>query len=135
MAMEAKILEPQLRLSECSRWPEQGDCPQECLSQIAEAPKACLVWTIVNQWYHGQRCVYCHKPFGEIHWHDHPPALLNQSKETVAWDSIPASDLQAALATHLPVCWSRHITETFRRAHPDLLVDRPSDSRRINLYH
>ena len=65
------------RLQSCSRWPEKEACGQECLAQIQEAPKACLVWTIINRWYQGQKCVYCHKPFGEIHWHDPPPALLD----------------------------------------------------------
>jgi len=71
----------------CSRWPEKEACGQECLAQIQEAPKACLVWTIINQWYQGQNCAYGHEPFGETHWHDHPPALLDNDLKTVQWDS------------------------------------------------
>jgi hypothetical protein len=114
-----------LHLSECSRWPEKEGCGQECLAQIEEAPKACLVSTIVNQWYAGRSCVYCHKPFGEIHWHDHPPALINQDRKTVQWNEVPLENLQQTMATHWPVCWSCHITETFRRQHPELVTDRP----------
>ena len=33
--------------------------------------------------------MYCHKPFGEIHWHDHPPALVDYERKTVEWDEIP----------------------------------------------
>ncbi len=134
-ALEATVHTPQLRLSECSRWPEREACGQECLAQIQEAPKACLVWTIINRWYQGQECVYCHKPFGEIHWHDHPPALLNKERKTVQWNEIPAENLQAALGTHRPVCWSSHMAETFRREHPELVVDRTSSPLRMNLYH
>jgi hypothetical protein len=105
------------------------------LAQIEEAPKACLVWTIINRWYQGQECAYCHKPFGEIHWHDHPPALVNIDQRTVQWNEIAAENLQEALGTHRPVCWSCHIAETFRREHPELVVDRPSESLRMNLYH
>jgi len=112
-----------LTLSECSRWPEREACGQECLAQIQEAPKACLVWTIINRWYQGQNCVYCHKPFGEIHWHEHPPALLNKERKTVQWNEIPAEKLQEALETHRPVCWNCHIAQTFRREHPELVVD------------
>jgi hypothetical protein len=72
-ALESAVGDEELRLSACSRWPEKEACGQECLSQIQEAPKACLVWTIINQWYQGWNCAYCHKPFGEIHWHDHSP--------------------------------------------------------------
>ena len=134
-ALEALTGNPHIHLRSCSRWPERGDCPQGCLAQIEEAPKACLVWTIINRWYEGKVCAYCHKPFGEIHWHDHPPALMDKALKTVTWDSIPAERLQAALATHQPVCWSCHMAETFRREHPDLVVDRPASPLRMTLYH
>ena len=125
----------QLGLSACSRWPERKTCGQECLAQIEEAPKACLVWTIINRWYQGQVCVYCHKPFGEIHWHDHPPALLNGERKTVQWNELPVDKLQEALGTHRPVCWNCHMAQTFRREHPELVVDRPENWERMKLYH
>ena len=134
-AWEAIVGTEGLRLSECSRWRKRHSCLQKCLAQIQEAPKACLVWTIINRWYQGQNCVYCHKPFGEIHWHDHPPALANHVGRTVRWNDIPAEKLQEALGTHRPVCWNCHIAETFRREHLDLVVDRPEGSRRLALYH
>jgi hypothetical protein len=134
-ALEATVGTQQLRLSTCSRWPGRRDCPQECLAQIEEAPKACLVLTIVNRWYQGRACAYCHKAFGEIHWHDHPPALLSEGLKTVQWNEIPAEHLQDALGTHRPVCWSCHVAKTFRRAHPELVVDRTPSPLRMNLYH
>jgi hypothetical protein len=125
-ALEATVGNGQLRLSECSRWPQREACGQECLAQIQEAPKACLVWTIINRWYQGQNCVYCHKPFEEIHWHDHLPALVDSERKTVEWKEISAERLQETLRTHWPVCWSCHIAQTFRREHPELVVDRPA---------
>ena len=134
-AFEATIRNGRLTLSECSRWLEREACGQECLAQIREAPKACLVWTIINRWYQGQQCVYCHKPFGEIHWHDHPPALVDSERKTIQWNEIPAEKLQEVLGTHKPVCWTYHIAETFRREHPERVVDRPEDPLRMSLYH
>lgn len=134
-AWEAIMGNEGIRLNRCSRWRKRHSCGQKCLAQIQEAPKACLVWTIINRWYQGQSCAYCHKPFGEIHWHDHPPALVNHKRRTVQWNEIPAEELQEALGTHRPVCWSCHISETFRREHDGLIVDRPEDSRRLTLYH
>ena len=125
-AIQATIGTPHLQLSECSRWPGMAGCGQECLSQIQEAPKACLVSNIVNRWYEGRRCLYCHKPFGEIHWHDHPPAVVNEQGETFEWNEIPLDHLQQTLSTHWPVCWNCHIAETFRRRHPELVTDRPA---------
>lgn len=132
-ALESTVGDEQLRLSACSRWPEKEACGQECLAQIQEAPKACLVWTIINQWYEGQNCAYCHKPFGEIHWHDHPPALLDNDLKTVQWNEIPAEKLQEVLSTHWPVCWNCHIAESFRREHPELVVDRPETPLRMSV--
>jgi hypothetical protein len=126
---------PQVHLGSCSRWPERQDCPQACLAQINDEPKACLVETIANRWYEGQKCVFCQKPFLEINWLNHPPALLNQERKSVLWNEIPAENLQQAMKTHLPICWSCHIAETFRREHPEAVVDRPASPLRMNLYH
>src|SRR5437870_7714600 len=54
-AIQATIGTAHLQLSECSRWPGMAGCGQECLSQIQEAPKACLVSNIVSRWYEGRR--------------------------------------------------------------------------------
>ena len=132
-ALQAALGAPGLQLSECSRWPEKQACGQECLEQIEAAPKDCLVWAIVNRWYEGQSCAYCHETFGELHWHDHRPALMSEDGKTVQWTEIPAERIRHVLATHRPVCWNCHITETFRRENPELVVDRRPSPRRIHL--
>jgi len=124
-ALADTVRTPHVQLSACSRWPEMAHCGQECLSQIQQSPRECLVSTIVNQWYQGKKCAYCHKPFGEIHWHDHPPALVNEDRQTLQWNEFPLENLQQTLATHWPVCWNCHIAETFRRPHPEQVTDRP----------
>jgi hypothetical protein len=127
LAREAVFRIPQLRLSECSRWPERQGCGQECLKQIEAAPEGCLVRRIVTDWYAGKTCAICGKPVNVTEqWVGHVPALLNPEKKTVYWDKIAAERLPEVFQTHLPVCWSCHIAETFRREHPDLVVDRPA---------
>lgn len=125
-AVGAALHAPHLNLSECSRWPEKAGCGQECLSQIKDDPESCLVSSIVNHWYTGKSCVFCHKPFGEIHWHDHPPALIDAQRKTVQWNEVPVENLQQILASHWPVCWNCHIAETFRQQHAELVTDRPA---------
>jgi len=124
-AMQSAVGSPRLALSQCSRWPEREGCGQECLAQIEEAPNACLVRTIVNRWYKGKECVFCHNTFHEIHWHDHSPALLDPENHTIEWKDIVPENLQQTFRTHLPVCWNCHIAQTFRRVHPELVVTRP----------
>ena len=117
--------EPHLRLSECSRWPERQGCGQECLSQIEAAPEDCLVRTAVARWYAGKACAYCGKPIEGIDWlGGQRPALLDPDRKSVQWDQIRPEKLPEVLAKYAPVCWNCHITETFRRDHPELVVER-----------
>ncbi|MGC1414107.1 MAG: hypothetical protein WA817_02410 [Candidatus Acidiferrum sp.] len=133
-ALKATVGREELALKECSRWPEREKCGQWCLAEIEEAPKACLVSTIVQRWYEGKECAYCHKPFGELHWDSHKPALVDAELKTVQWNEIPAEKLQETMRTHLPVCWDCHIAETFRREHPEMVVDRREDPLRMSVY-
>lgn len=118
---------PKIHLSECSRWPERQNCGQECLSQLGADPQNCLVWTKVRDWYRGRTCAYCHQPFLELHWHDHRPALVGRDRKTVQWNELAAEKLPEVFETHLPVCWSCHIAETFRREYPERVVVRPGN--------
>ena len=125
-AFQAAIGHEAVGLCECSRWPERKDCPQDCLAQIKEAPEACLVWNIMNRWYQGQHCAYCHKPFEKVHWHDHPPGLVDAQRKSILWNEVPAERLQETMRTHVPVCWNCYIAENFRQRYPELVVDRPA---------
>jgi hypothetical protein len=123
-AASGLIAAPELRLQECTRWPERQDCAQLCLRQIETAPDACRVRSILTSWYGGKTCAICRRPFGEIHWHDHKPALVDGGQRTLEWSEVAPRGLEGVLATHRPVCWNCHIASTFRRTHPDLVVDR-----------
>jgi len=126
-AAEQSLLgEPHLRLSECSRWPERQGCGQECLSQIEAAPEDCLVRTAVAKWYAGKVCEYCGKPIQSVDWlGGQRPALLDPDRKTVQWDQIGPEKLPEVFSKYAPVCWNCHVTETFRREHPELVVERP----------
>ena len=118
------ILGRELRLKDCTRWPERADCGQECLSQIVEAPDGCLVTSMVARWYEGQSCAVCGKPFTHLEWHQHRPALLDAEGRTVQWHDLPAQTLPEVMLTHKPVCWNCHVHESFRHKHPELVTDR-----------
>jgi hypothetical protein len=119
---------PALRLQDCSRWPERQGCGQECLRQVESAPEACLVRTILTEWYAGKSCALCGKPFGEIVWAIHKPGLMDRARRTLAWDEVRPESLPELLPTLLPVCWDCHLAESFRRQFPELVVERPRKS-------
>ena len=125
-AVHSALGRNQFRLADCTRWPEREGCGQMCLGDLEAAPHDCLARTIATRWYAGKACVYCRREFGEIHWHDHAPALLGAEGITRSWKDVPPQALHEVLATHYPVCWNCHIAQTFRREHPDLVVERPA---------
>ncbi len=130
-AIGAFLTEPTLRLSDCSRWPERQDCGQQCLQQIEVDPENCLVWNIVSKWYEGKSCVFCHKQIGPLHHIDHVPALLAPDHKTIEWKRIRPQQLPEVFETHRPVCWNCHVTETFRRLHPELVTNRELEVKRV----
>jgi hypothetical protein len=130
-AAEAFAGKIELRLDRCSRWPERHDCGQECLTQIHADPEHCLVWNIVSRWYEGQNCAYCRKRFGPLEHLDHAPALMRADRQTIEWNQLRPEQLPEVLSTCWPVCWNCHIVETFRREHPELVVERKWDPRRL----
>lgn len=123
-AFSAAIGNPHLHLSECTRWPEMKGCTQDCLKQIEYAAEDCLVRNVVAHWYKDKRCSVCGYHFGVIHWHDHPPALVDSSGRTILWSDVPLAKLVEYLETHDAVCWNCHIVETFRQEHPELITYR-----------
>lgn len=115
---------PDFRLSACSRWPERQDCDQDCLRQIEADPQETLVRKIVERWYEGQVCALCRQPIRDLDWSFHTAALAKPGFATIAWTDIKPENLPTVLDSALPVCWSCHLVESFRREHPELIIDR-----------
>lgn len=125
--------EPDLRLKECTRWPERQNCGQACLTQIESSPQNCLVRTMLSNWYKDKSCVFCGKAFPQVDsydhravfWYEQKPAFVSPEGKLVEWHEVPVETLPQVLATHRPVCWNCLIAMTFRRDHPELVLDRP----------
>jgi hypothetical protein len=114
-----------LDLSGCSRWPERQACGRECLAQIERAPADCLVRNVVTRWYEGKNCAVCRKPLGEIDWLERKPGLIDPQGVARPWPDIPADELPRAMTSDQPICFDCYVAATFRREHPELVVDNP----------
>lgn len=121
-ALSAFRGEPEPRLKWCSRWLERRDCGQECLRQIESDPDNCLVSNIVSNWYEGQSCACCHERFGRLRYYMDPPALMRRDGTTISWDEFAPQQLPKIFSSHKPVCFDCHVTETFRRVHPEVVT-------------
>lgn len=124
-SLTAAVGLPDIRLENCSRWPMNKECGQECLMELDVAPDECLVSGVLMRWYHDKNCVYCKKAFPDLQWLDHRPALLSPEGKLLSWNQVHLDELRSVLETHNPVCWDCYITQSFRVDHPDLVVFRP----------
>jgi hypothetical protein len=113
------------RLSDCSRWPEHRACGRDCLAQIARAPEDCLVRSVVTRWYDDKNCVVCGKALGHIDWHERQPAVMDESGRARPWADLAPETLPQVFATERPLCFDCYVAETFRREHPELVLDNP----------
>jgi hypothetical protein len=120
-----------VRLKDCTRWPERETCGQECLAQIEAAPDECLVRNILKKWYAGARCVLCGAEIPEIRWTDHRPGFLSVGATPLAWADVASEDLMGVLATHRPICFNCTVAESFRLEHKDLVVEDPRPASRV----
>jgi hypothetical protein len=121
----------ELRLGDCSRWPEKKNCGQMCLAEIEEAPHDCLVREVLRRWFEERCCTLCGRPLAPVRWHDHKPAFKSADDRIFEWHEIPAEQLPAFMASARAVCWNCMIAEGFRRDHPDLVVERPRPPRPV----
>ncbi len=79
----------------------------------------------LRHFFEGKVCAGCNRPIPPVHLGDQRPGLLNpRTQEEIAWDDIPATNLSAMLESHAPICSHCLIVESFRRQHPELVVDR-----------
>ena len=109
-------------LTHCSRWATRGACPQACVPQ-ATSPDS-RVEHMVARWSVGRHCALCDKPLVDAEAATHPLSLRSADGATIEWPLIAPETLRDELASRQPVCWNCHISETFRRRYPELVVDR-----------
>lgn len=114
-----------LRLENCSRWPDRGRCGEPCVSQIATAPHDCLLRTLLEKWYAGKRCAICDRPVKLLAYHQQP-GLLNREGRAVDFAAMRPEDLVASLGDCKPLCFDCLLAEQFRQQHPELVTDRAS---------
>jgi hypothetical protein len=127
-ALTAMADATELRLTQCSRWPERQGCGQECLRQIELAPEDCLVRSILARWYAGSACTLCGVEIPAIHSWDNKPGMIGMDGKVVGCTAIPGDQLPGVLATYKPVCWNCLVAEEFRGRNPELVIDWPVDA-------
>jgi len=104
------------RLESCSRWPEKGDCGQECLAQLEPSPEN--VDRLLRKWYEGKSCAICTHALTPSDWRRSRLAVLNQEHQLFELRQMQLDQLQGTLENMRPLCWSCHQEERARQAVP-----------------
>lgn len=114
-----------IHLKQCSRWPLQQECGQDCLTQIDAASGQDQVSGVLMRWYKGKQCVYCGHEFKRLHWLDDKPALQSPEGKLLEWHQVPRESLETVLNDYLPVCWNCYLVQFFHRQYPGMVVYQP----------
>lgn len=104
------------RLKSCSRWPDKGDCGQECLAQVNPSPEN--VNRLLSKWYEGKSCAICERSLAASDWRRSRLALLNEQHKLFELRHMHLDDLQSTLQHMRPLCWNCHQEERARQATP-----------------
>ena len=106
----------QSRLESCSRWPEKGDCEQECLAQLDVSPEN--IDRLLTTWYAGKSCALCSRNLTPADWQRSRVALLDGNHKLLELRGITLERLALSLESTRPLCWSCHQEERARQAVP-----------------
>jgi len=102
------------RLQSCSRWPEKGDCGQECLAELEPSPEN--VDRLLTKWYEGKSCAVCARALSPADWRRSRLGVLNQQQKLFELRHMQLDELQSKLAHMRPLCWNCHQEERARQA-------------------
>jgi hypothetical protein len=102
------------RLKSCTRWPEKGDCGQECLEQVAPSPEN--VERLMLGWYQGKSCAICTRAITPSDWRRGRLGWLDDEHKLVELRHVNLKELQFALQAMRALCWTCHQEERIRQA-------------------
>ena len=112
--------EEHTRLHTCSRWPEKGDCDQECLAQVNPTPEN--LERMLQKWYQGKTCAICDRSLTPADWRRSRLALLNENQKLFELRHMHLDELPSALDHMRPLCWNCHQEERARQAAPSRIL-------------
>ena len=114
-----------VRLTQCSRWPERAGCDQPCVAQIEAEPDETRAKTIATHFFDGKRCAICQRIIERPNAATLQPGFMHpDSHEVKAWDEVAPADLPNATEHHLPLCANCTLAESFRQRFPEEVIDR-----------
>jgi hypothetical protein len=116
---------PDVQLASCSRWPERAGCDEACVPQIEHDPIETRIDTILRDVFANHSCALCGRRINGVPTVGHKPAFLGPDGRTTPCTTIAPEHVYDLVKTHRLICWDCEVAETFRREHPELVIDAP----------
>jgi hypothetical protein len=110
----------ELRLKQCSRWPERAGCDEACLLQLDTAPA--VLTRVMANWCEGRNCAVCNCAVTARDWESGRLGLLDRRNNLVELREIRLDQLPNAFDHYRPLCWSCHQVERSRRPAPAVFL-------------
>jgi hypothetical protein len=104
------------RLQSCSRWPEKGECGQECLAQVEPSPEN--LERLFSSRFASRCCAICTRDITPADWRQGRLAVLDQNQQLFEMRDIAVDTLQSTLRDTRPLCWKCHQEERARQVLP-----------------
>jgi hypothetical protein len=104
------------RLQSCSRWPESGDCGQECLAQLDPSPEN--LERLFARSLAGSTCAICTRDITPSDWRQGRLGVFDQKQQLLELRDMPVDTLQSTLRDTRPLCWKCHQQELARQGLP-----------------
>src|ERR1019366_8111058 len=112
--------EEHTRLHSCSRWPEKGDCDQDCLAQVDPTPEN--LERLLQKWYQGKSCAICEHALTPADWRRSRLALLNEKQKLFELRHMHLDELPSVLDKIRPLRLNCHQGERPRQAAPPRML-------------
>jgi hypothetical protein len=104
------------RVQSCSRWPQDGECGQECLVQIDASPEN--LERLFARSLAGSTCAMCTREITPSDWRQARLGVLNQKQQLLELRDMSVDNLQSTLQDSRPLCWTCHQEERVRQVIP-----------------
>jgi hypothetical protein len=101
------------RVKSCSRWPQNGECGQECLVQVDASPEN--LERLFARSFTGSSCAICTREITPSDWRQGRLGVLGQEQHLLELRDMPVDDLQSTLQETRPLCWQCHQGEKARQ--------------------
>lgn len=98
----------ELKVKDCSRWPDRLACDEDCLAQLEFGPRSEL---ILGKWCKGKSCAMCAASITPVDWQRGRAGVLDSKNSLLELRDMDWKQFPMILDECKPLCWNCHQAE------------------------